>query len=83
MGNTVGLSLIQKEYLKVLNGMGTGEEKWLKLYLKDYYEYYPVRMSIDLPNTAWADNNPETEVGEEPYDPKYVIEKLLKLVQLL
>ncbi len=82
LGNTVGLSLIQKDYLKVLSKMGEGEEKWLKLYLKDYYEYYPVRMVLELPNTVWVNNNPETEVGDKPYDPKYVIEKFQKFFRI-
>lgn len=76
------LSEPQELYLKTLNEMEAGEEKTLTLYLKDYSDYYSVRMLIDIPGTVWADNDPETEVGENPYDPWYVLNRFQEFFKI-
>lgn len=76
------MSELQKEYKKLQAGLEKGETGTKTLYLKDYYEYYPIRMNIDLPNTVWTNEVPGTEVGEQPYDPKYVMNKFTEFFKI-
>ena len=80
--NQSSQSEMQKEFGILYRSLKKGEVKSKKLYIKDYYDYYPVRMMIDLPNTVWVNNDPETEVGENPFDPKYVQDKFQKFFKI-
>lgn len=64
---------IEKAYKALFDSAEKGEEKTKTVYLKDYYDYYPLGIGFDLPHTDWI----EYDVGlkGEPYDALYVTEK--------
>ena len=65
---------IQKAYKELFDSAEIGVEKTKKVYLKDYYDYYPVGVGFDLPYTNWTGYDGENLKGE-PYDALYVTEK--------
>lgn len=65
---------IQKAYKELFDTAENGEEKTKKVYLKDYYDYYPLGIGFDLPHTNWYRYDGENLKGE-PYDALYVTEK--------
>ncbi len=66
----VGLSRVYKElYDKCENGKKVEDT----IYLKDVYEYYPLRLNIILPGVKWTNNDPENVHDDEPGGEKYVI----------
>jgi len=73
---------MQKEFEELYDTLKKGETKSKDIYIKDYYDYYPIRMNINLPNTVWVNNDPETEVGDNPFDPKYVINKFQEFFKI-
>lgn len=68
---------IQKAYKELFDSAENGQEKRKTVYLKDYYDYYPISFSFDLPHTNWTGY--ESGYGDvlegKPYDARYVTEK--------
>lgn len=65
---------IQKAYKELFDSAEIGVEKSKKVYLRDYYEYYPIGVGFNLPYTNWSGYDGENLKGE-PYDALYVTEK--------
>lgn len=66
---------IQKAYKELFDSAEIGVEKTKKVYLKDYYDYYPVGVGFDLPYTHWTGYGYSDVLKGEPYDALYVTEK--------
>ncbi|MBE6610744.1 MAG: hypothetical protein E7634_08755 [Ruminococcaceae bacterium] len=50
---------ISKAFRELYDETKPGEEKKRMIRLQDYYEYYPIRVSFDLPGTLWQGNSYE------------------------
>lgn len=72
---------IQKAYKELFDSADYGEEKYKTVYLKDYYDYYPIGVGFDLPNTNWYGYDGENLKGE-PYDALYVSEKFSEFFKI-
>ena len=67
---------IQKAYKLLFDSTKNGEEKTKTVYLKDYYDYYPLGIGFDLPYTDWIGYEYTNEqLKGKPYDSLYVTEK--------
>lgn len=66
---------LQKAYKELFDSTEYGKEKSKKVYLKDYYDYYPLGIGFDLPHTVWTDYSSADRLKGEPYDALYVTEK--------
>lgn len=71
---TAGLGLA---YLELFNSLEPGEEKSAVVYLKDYMDYYPISVSLDLPGAY--DSLEGSEVPDwdpDPGTPSYALFKI-------
>ena len=50
---------LQKAYRELYDELEPGEEGKKTIYLQDYYTYYPVRISVNLPGVIWNGNSYE------------------------
>lgn len=67
---------IAKAYKELADSTGNGEAKDATVFLKDYYDYYPLSLWFDLPGTNWAGDTASSDsLKGEPYDGRYVLEK--------
>ena len=48
---------LQKAYRELYDELKPGEQGKKSIYLQNYYTYYPVRISIDLPGVLWQGND--------------------------
>lgn len=65
---------ISRAYKELFDATENGEERSEIIYLKDYYDTYPLGIGFDLPNTTWYRYDGENLKGK-PYDALYVTEK--------
>lgn len=72
---------IQKAYKELFDSAEIGVEKTKKVYLMDYYDYYPVGVGFDLPYTNWTGYDGYNLKGE-PYDALYVTEKFREFFKI-
>ena len=56
---------LQKAYRELYDELKPGEQGKKSIRLQDYYTYYPVRISIDLPGVLWQGNDYDRLVFEE------------------
>lgn len=73
---------IQKAYKELFDSAELGVEKSKKVYLKDYYDYYPVGVGFDLPYTHWTGYEYGDVLKGEPYDALYVTEKFREYLKI-
>lgn len=67
---------IERAYKELYDAAKPGEELKRVIRLKDYYEYYPIGIEIDLPDTSWHGFAHEQLHWTEEYnDYKYAWEK--------
>lgn len=50
---------LQKAYRELYLATKPGEERSMEIYLADYYDYYPIRVSMDLFGVRWSGNDYE------------------------
>ncbi len=66
---------LQRAYKELYDSAEYNKEKTKTVYIKDYYDYYPLGIGFDLPNTDWVDYEYGGALKGEPYDSLYVTEK--------
>lgn len=76
------LTGIQKAYKELFDATARGEEKSQTYYLKDYYDYYPLGVSFDLPYTAWTGYEDTDNLANKPNDALYVTEKFREFFKI-
>lgn len=74
-----GLSIAYRE---LYDATPEGEEVEKSVYVKDYYEYYPLAFHIDLPSTVWASLRPSGEIGFRPGDELYEYKRLCEYFKI-
>ncbi len=75
----VGLSRIYKE---LYDKCKVGERIEETVYLKDVYEYYPIRLDINIPNIYWTGNDYENIYHDEYGQEKYVLDKFREFFRI-
>jgi len=75
----VGLSRIYKE---LYDKCKAGERIVETIYLKDVYEYYPLRLKLSLPNVHWTNNDYENLYNDEIGEEKYVVNKFIEFFKI-
>ena len=81
-GRNESMNDLQKEYDELYRSLKKGEVGSKKLYIKDYYDYYPIQMNVNLPDTVWVNNPQEIEVEEQAFHPKYVQKKFQEFFKI-
>ncbi len=74
-----GLSRVYKE---IYDKCEIGKEVNETIYLKDVYEYYPLRLEVYLPNVYWSGNDYENLFNDEPGEEKYVTDKFIDFFKI-
>ncbi len=67
------LTGLSKAYRELYESTPEGEEATKTVYIKDYYDYYPISVRIHLPQTVWTGDDALTTVegakaGDEIYE---------------
>lgn len=64
-------------YESLFANLAPGTEGEREIYLKDYYEYYPLSISLELPGTsAWLAASEEIDYEPDPNGPEYALLQL-------
>lgn len=74
-----GLARVYKE---LYDSCEVGNSVSKTIYLKDVYEYYPIRLHIELPYVNWSNNDPENVWNDEPGGEKFVINKFREFFKI-
>ncbi len=66
---------IQRAYKELYDEAEPGVKTTKIIYLKDFYDFYPVRVDINLPGVFWSGNDAVALVEDHPGSEKYVRQK--------
>lgn len=76
------LTGIEKAYRELADATKPGEESTRHIYLQDYYDYYPIAVSVYLPGILWQGNNYERLAQENAVNEKAVWDKFREFFKI-
>ena len=71
---------IGKAFKELYDSVGPDETKYKTVYLSDYYDYYPIGVSFDLPHAYWEE--PYFTTKDSPNSTKYVAKKFAEFFKI-